>query len=569
MSKLGLYMRTASHLKPSQVACRVWRRLGGATPLRRGYAPDVDPAKADTSRVPALPEIDFDPAFLSRFDCDAILDGRLSLLHKERRVDWSAVSWRCRGETPLWRYNMHYCECLLPLAKRFLDAGDARYLEGARGIVLAWIKGNPRAVGGAGWDPYTISMRAVNWLAFYAEARAALEIDASFVTTMNESLAEQYAYLSRHIEKDLLANHYLENLKALVVLASYFGDDATLDLALPLFEAQVAEQILPDGAHFELSPMYQKVVLEDLLRACACLRAAGRPSAVIESRLAPMCDFVHSMERGTNRTPLFNDSGDNVAKAAASLLACARNRFDVEPEYRSSFPVAGYYLLEGHIDGDGHAIAGEVPQGRAESSDLRCSDSDGRTLKVVFDAGAPGPAYACGHAHCDMLSLEVFVNGEPWVVNSGTYAYQDESRLDFKRTAAHSAPQIEGVEQSECWGLFRMARMARALGAEVGARRVTASMCDQENNVITRSVELTRDGLVVDDSSPAGKCLVGHFHFAKPFEAEGLTGAASVPYASEFGQRRDAAHVVATGMGRIKTLLVFHADGIVAREVRT
>lgn len=523
-----LYMDTALHLKPSQVGWRVWRRLGGATPLKAGFASKPDLEKADVSRIPVLPELEFAPGFLARFDVDAILAGEIELLHRPRRADWSAETWQCEGETALWRYNVQYCEYLLPLAKRFLDEGDERCLDLAKRIVRAWIARNPHSGGGAAWDPYTISMRAVSWLSFYGECREALDADSPFVCALNASLAEQYSHLSQHLEKDLLANHYLEDLKALVILACYFGDKATLVFALPELEAQVAEQVLPDGAHFELSPMYQKVILEDLLRVSVCLRAFGSRSETIESRLKPMCDFVYSMERGANRTPLFNDSGDNVAKPASALLECAKRRFGIEPDYHAAFPDAGYYLLEG--------------------------ECGGRAVKVILDVGEPGPAYACGHAHCDMLSIEVFVDGEPWVVNAGTYAYQDGNRLDWKRTAAHSTVQVDGVEQSECWAPFRMARMAKVRNVEAIGRKISATMIDQAGNSVTRTVDLTSLGVRVDDRVSADKKLVQRFHFPAPPRCA-LGRASCRPYAPEFGLILELTSVEIYGEGEISTLL--------------
>lgn len=491
-------------------------------------------ARADISHVPALPELDFDPAFLARFDADAILGDRVELLHHEEKVDWG-LSWREGLSTPLWRFNLHYQEYLLPLAKAFIDTGDDRYLAKAKAIVEGWISACPQGEGGAAWDPYVISMRAVNWLAFCGELEGPLRSDGAFVDKVNRSLAEQYVCLAKHLERDLLANHYLENLKALAILACYFGDAATLDAVVPLLEEQVGEQVLPDGGHFELSPMYQKIVLEDLLRVSAALRACGRPSPAVDSALGPMLGFVHSMERGAGRTPLFNDSGDNVAKSAPALEECAERRFALLPEYRDAFPDSGYYLLEGE-----------------------CA---GRSVKVVFDAGTPGPPYAVGHAHCDMLSFEVFADGEPWIVNSGTFAYQFDGRLDFKRTASHNAPQVEGVEQSECWAPFRMARMARPLGVGASETRVSASMRDCEGNELARTVELTERGIRIVDECRAGLRLSAHLHVLGPVRVQGGPGPVETLYAPEFGATGSAWHVVLSGERRIEALVEPSGDG--------
>ncbi|HIY84260.1 MAG TPA: heparinase II/III family protein [Candidatus Rubneribacter avistercoris] len=529
MSKLRLYISTAMHLKPSQVVYRVWRRIGGKTPLRFGYNPKPDVGKADIGAIPVLPELDFDPVLLSRFDVDAILDDRIELLHHEEQVDWRE-SWHAELSTPLWRFNLHYHEYLLPLAKAYLDTGDVRYLDKGKAIVESWIRSCPRSVGGVAWDPYVISMRVVNWLAFYGELREKIDHDPIFVSALNCSLAQQYMHLSQHLEKDLLANHYLENLKALVILAHYFNDTQTFDAALPVLAGQVCEQILPDGMHFELSPLYHKVVLEDLLRVAVTLQAQGMEEAetVALLRLQKMCDCLFSLERGASRTPLFNDSGDNVAKSCHALLSCAKKRFGIAPTCRVDLPDAGYYLIE--------------------------RDTAAGHVKVVFDAGAPGPECALGHAHCDALSMEVFVDGLPAVVNRGTYAYQDERRLDLKRTAAHSTVQADGIEQSECWAPFRMARSARCWGKRLGEFEVRGCMVDWAGNRIERTVWLGEDGrlAVVDAADPSVR-LVSRFHLLG-VSAEGPELCESC-YCPEFGKALRSTCAEGYGAGSIAAVI--------------
>ena len=478
VAKLPLYARTASHLRPSQVVCRLWLKLGGEVPLLRGSSDENGLDTIEASQVPCLGELDFDAPFLERFDCDALLDDRLILLHHEEQVDWR-TSWHANLSTPLWQCNLHYFEYLLPLAHEYIRTGDARHVDKAKRIVASWIEHNPRKEDGWGWTSYTISLRLVNWLAFKAElaqTEAALEEDRAFVSAFNGSLYEQYLHLTRHLERDVLANHYLENLKAIAIGAIYFKDARALDAVLPLLKEQIEEQVLTDGMHFELSPMYHKVILEDILRVASFLRADDRDWEWLIPVIQRMCDCIYSFEHGTTRTPLFNDSGDNVAKSTGSLLKCAYDRFGIKPSYRNSLPQAGYYFLEESC--------------RAHS------------IKLVFDAGQPGPSYAMGHAHCDALSFEVYVDGQPVISNLGTYAYQDENRLEYKSSEAHSTVHVKGVEQCECWAPFRVAGYSSTRLIENGERSFVTEMVDHAGNAIRRSIELDGDMITVRDSSP-------------------------------------------------------------------
>ncbi|MFR7403465.1 MAG: heparinase II/III family protein, partial [Coriobacteriaceae bacterium] len=225
---------------------------------------------------------------LKRFSPDDIVRGRIELLNCGVSIDWGKP-WLCEEMSALWKFNLHYCEFVLPLAKAACGAGSDKYVEGGKDIISSWISVHPRSAGGAPWDPYVISMRVANWLAFYGEARDAIDGDEPFLRKFNDSLYEQYCHLSVHLEKDILANHYLENLKAMILLAAYFDDAETLHLTVSRFVEQIGEQILSDGMHFELFP--PKIMLECLMRvAGVSAPASNMPAALfVEIRWSTAC----------------------------------------------------------------------------------------------------------------------------------------------------------------------------------------------------------------------------------------------------------------------------------------
>src|SRR5690606_8457887 len=74
--------------------------------------------------------------------------------------------------------------------------------------------------------------------------------------------------LERHLEWDLRGNHLFENLRTLILCgAAWEGERCVnrLDRAIALCEAQIDEQILPSGEHFERSPMYHAQMLSAVL----------------------------------------------------------------------------------------------------------------------------------------------------------------------------------------------------------------------------------------------------------------------------------------------------------------
>lgn len=516
LKKVSKYIWTIRYLKPEQIFWQFGKRIGLRCALKGAH-----PARGSGRRIlAALPELDYDPVFLSRFSAEALMEDRVTFLYETEQFSWEG-SWHVAGRTPLWNFNLHYFEFLHPLTRHYLETGDRAVLGKTVQMIRGWICRNPREGGGEGWAAYTISLRLTNWLAYLAAVGDAL--DASFREELEASIYEQYVYLSRHLEKNLLGNHYFENLKALVLCGLFFGDAEALDIYVREFRRECREEILPDGMHFELSPMYHKIVLEGLLRVAAALRTAEMPDAQLEKMASDMLSAAFTMECGLSRTPLFNDSGDNVAKSLDGLLAAAKNHLGLTPVKKESLPQGGFYFFE------------KGP------------------WKLIVDGGEAGPDYIPGHAHCDAMSFELFREGKPFLVNCGTFAYQCDRRHWFRSTEAHNTVQAAGIEQSQIWSVFRLARRSKTRFLEVLENGLRMEMTDWKGNRIRREILLEPDSLKIKDRAE-GVALQSYLHSLSEIE---ITG--SVPlirseadYAPEYGRLQTIYQITATGNGSLE-----------------
>jgi hypothetical protein len=215
-------LHTVRHLRPVQVYRRIWRRHPrirfAAVPERRDLAGYwTTSISRESGRTGTF---------------------RFRFLNQER----SPQGWNDEDIPKLWLYNLHYFES---------PQDD---------LIRRWVLQNPHGAGN-GWEPYPLSLRVVNWIK-WAMGGGALDAEC------RQSLAAQADYLASTIEYHLLANHLFANAKALVYAGLFFaGPDAERWLAsgLDILREQVAEQILTDGGHFERSPMYHSLILEDVL----------------------------------------------------------------------------------------------------------------------------------------------------------------------------------------------------------------------------------------------------------------------------------------------------------------
>jgi uncharacterized heparinase superfamily protein len=343
--------------------------------------------------------------------------------------DWNHAQWN-----KLWLYNLHYFDDLNA-------AGACQRVVWHRDLFTCWIRENPPGYGN-GWEPYPLSLRIVNWIKW---ALGGNVLDGGPL----HSLAVQARYLSKRLERHLLGNHLLANAKALAFAGAFFsgeGADAWLRRSLRVLAQQIPEQILSDGGHFERSPMYHSIVLEDLLDLLNL--SVAYPGAV-PSQVALWREAVRRMRRWLaamchpdGEIGFFNDAALSVACTPASLNVYAlRLGFGerVAPEDGVT-----------HLAATGYA---RLQMGPAV---------------VLLDVGDIGPNYLPGHAHADTLAFELSVFGQRVLVNSGASCYgRGSERLRQRGTAAHNTVVVNGLDSSEVWGSFRVARRARPTGLSV------------------------------------------------------------------------------------------------------
>jgi uncharacterized heparinase superfamily protein len=245
----------------------------------------------------------------------------------------------------------------------------------------------------------------------------------------------------------------LANAKALIFSGAFFrGSEANewFTEGARLFDEQIKEQILPDGGHFERSPMYHSLVLEDLLDVINVARVLPDlndrhwqgSQGMIRQTANRMRDWLLAMCHPDRGISFFNDAAIGIAPCPTELEAYA-SRLGL-PAVKS--PQHGVT----HLQDSGYV--------RLQSA----------TAVILMDVAPVGAEYIPGHAHADTLSFELSLFGERVVVNSGTSCYGlGRERLRQRGTAAHNTLEIDGRDSSEVWSGFRVARRARPFGLAI------------------------------------------------------------------------------------------------------
>lgn len=476
LSQASLYLRTVRHLEPGQIWSRGrhvlhrlwWKVIGRRAPKPKGWR--IKPlvplylGLEDVGR--SGPWTDQVGASVAR--AKSIANQEFCFLNRRVTFD-SRIAWQDPASSQLWRYHLHYFDYIQDLLVWAAKGDSQAAYETFRSLATSWMNLNDR-IRGDGWHPYAISIRTVNWIQALSGFQRQLQEDKAFRTRLLSSLCGQARILSSDLEKDVRGNHLLANLRALVCFGlacqekepqRWFRETVTL------LERELAEQILPDGGHFERSPGYHLVVLKYCLEIGLALRRNGRtPPQWLEDRLRRMLQYLAAILPSHGGLPLLKDTTWDAAPQPGEMLA-AGALYLQDPEFKRSRDFGLYpfllYGAAGWEEFEGWPLNSSPRQSVAlEDSCHFVMRDDAKDDHLIFDAGKPCPDYLPAHAHADLLSYELSVSGQRIIVDSGVYEYSAGSWRDyFRSTRAHNSVELSGANQSEVWSSFRVGRRAR------------------------------------------------------------------------------------------------------------
>jgi uncharacterized heparinase superfamily protein len=471
MYKVLLFINTVKYLKWQQVYFRLVRKF-------------IKPKVTDKFNG-SIPKRSAAWETLKLYEEKIDLHLNVSFLNQSKQLDLPA-DWNNEDFSKLWVYNLHYFEDLLS------DNADKKskfHLQ----LLSTWVDQNPLGYGN-GWEPYPMSLRIVNILKAWL---GGLEIDEKLF----KSVHSQVSYLSSDLEKHLLGNHYFVNLKALLFGGIIFGNLRWVKVAEKGLLLEVCEQVLDDGANFELTPMYHSLILVDMLDLFNLSRAypdqvSRALISLLEENIPKMLTFMEAMAHPDEGVSFFNDSANGIAPTKVKIASYAETL---------GFKFSG-------LDSNKVQLIDNLSSGYISAM---CNGN-----KLIFDASPVGSSYIPAHAHADALSFEFSIGTQRVFVNSGTSEYGLSKIRQYQRkTKAHNTVEVDGKDSSQVWSGFRVAKRAciidrfcevdcdeniRLRASHDGYKSLFFGGC-----VHSRNLTLTDNSLVVEDS------LIGSFSCAK------------------------------------------------------
>lgn len=327
------------------------------------------------------------------------------------------IDWEYADKGTLWVNHLNYFDYLLQ--------DDLSKQTGSE-LMFSLIDHLPKS--SVALRPYSISVRGINWIKFISK-------HGILSKTLDRYLFCQYRVLLDNVAYDRLGHHLLENGFSLLFGAYYFKGFELFSEAKIILTKELYEQVLPDGGHFQLSPMYHQLMLLGILD-CVNLMKNNQVfedetlKDLLEASAERMLGWLDKMTYSNGEVPCLNDSTYGVSPTTKELVAYGkrlgvRSRSVVLKE-------SGYRVFR---------------KGKMEG---------------VIDVGNIGPDYQTMHAHCDTFNFELMYEQQPLVVDTGISTFISNNIREVERsTFSHNTVRYKNINQSEVHDSFKVGSRAK------------------------------------------------------------------------------------------------------------
>ena len=312
-----------------------------------------------------------------------------------------------------------------------------------------------------------VAIRAVNWIFFYWHFKDLIDKDKEFLNKFNNSLYNHGKFIYLNLEKGLgLANnHYLSDLVGLFYLGIYFNElknnevKKWLNFSKKELEKEMFVQNNKDGSNYESSTSYHRLVTE-LMFFSMILGEKNKIkfSQEYKERLEKMFEFLAKIIKPNGKIPMIGDV-DN----GRLLILSNYSSWEVN-DVRELLSLGGEYFNNTLLKNSGaikkedklwtfNSLSNEEEKYYKES--VKFDDGGYYILRnndvyCFIRCGELSCKGQGGHSHNDQLSFELNIEGEDFIVDTGTgiYTADKDVRNLFRSTRLHNTVYIEGYEQN-------------------------------------------------------------------------------------------------------------------------
>lgn len=486
----------------------------------------------------------------------------LSFPHNVPYKSWDLFAMRPGNADIKYPWELSRCQHFLGLGQAYVFSRDPVYAHELISQAEDYIEANPIGLGINYTCTMDVALGAANWCFALSLIKPCEAVSLERFEAVYRHLHNAARFILQNLENnyEVTSNHFLSNVAGLHVLAAEFSDlpQATAwdNFAREAMEREITVQILPDGADYESSVPYHRLVTELFLGSCRLADIQSKPlSAAYRATLEKMLIFHEAVLRPDGRMPVNGDADDGRLLIATGygewdpadglhLLAPAARMFE-RPEWVTGTSAEKWEAFWWGFEPQSNKQPIAAIHARTllfADAGLAVSKDASKGAYLLVTNGIVGTKGFGNHKHNDLLSFEYHDMGVALIVDPGSYVYTSDFSLrnEFRATAAHNTVMIDGVQQNEfkadwLFRMFQKARPAHAVFAALPDGMIYEGSHDGYETQLPEGVRHVRrfehnrvsgQLQIVDKLNGVGSHkAVWHFHFADGILAElGSTG---------------------------------------------
>lgn len=371
------------------------------------------------------------------------------------------------GDDPefIFQFNRH--QSFICLGQAYAITGDEKYAQCFAELLDSWIKNNSltEETKKTTWRSIEAGIRGETWVKAMGYFKDSPSVDEDLMKAYADCLRTHAEYLMTTYKHFQIKSNWgvIENRGLLEIGLALSPNGRTyISAALARLEEEIGVQVLDDGVHWEQSPMYHNEVLHCYLEVLRLSKRYGVGlSQNMKGKIRQMAYADAAWKKPNHCQPMQGDSDETDIR---DLLTQSAWLFED--------PVLKFFAYE-KMDFDGAwDFLKEGVEGY-ETLETRKPDFSSKVLKnsgnLYLRSGWGEDAdyfhFRCGflgggHGHSDKLHVDLVINGEDVLMDTGRYHYvPGEERTWFKSTLGHNVPLVDGRDYLKCqdaWGVERM-----------------------------------------------------------------------------------------------------------------
>lgn len=365
-------------------------------------------------------------------------------------------------------YELSRLYQMAPLAAYYVAKSDAAGMAGLKRMLRGWAEQNPFMYNVAWKSGNVVGIRAVNLIVFKSLLDLMGERDDEFERFFAELLELHYRFLVSHLSLySSKGNHHIGELAGMIAISAAFDfehSEKRLKAYVRELQEEALRLIYADGMNKEQAVRYQASYINLIMMSLMFAGRKGIPcEGQVQERMKAAYDFLAAMKIRHN---CFFQVGDN--DDAQLIYPYPDKQYDIYESMMNDRGILYGEVLDSdyHFDLRNYVLFGTVglekyrtackqrfePVAGArlyrESGYYVYSDS---RLNVLFDVGRIGLLPTMSHGHSDMLSFQLYCDGNPVIVDTGSYQYNLKYRKlrdYFHGVHSHNTIAVAGLDQA-------------------------------------------------------------------------------------------------------------------------